>query len=38
MRKLNPDVLGEHDPAPERTVVFRIHADQITGRMASTDD
>lgn len=38
MRKLNPAVLTESDPAPERTVLFRIHADQVTGRLASTDD
>lgn len=38
MRKLSPHVLNENDPAPERTVVFRIHADQVTGRLASTQD
>jgi hypothetical protein len=36
LRTLNPDALGTHDPSPERTVVFRIHVDQITGRAAST--
>jgi nitroimidazol reductase NimA-like FMN-containing flavoprotein (pyridoxamine 5'-phosphate oxidase superfamily) len=38
LRKLNPHVLREGDPAPERTVVFRIHADQVTGRLASTSE
>jgi nitroimidazol reductase NimA-like FMN-containing flavoprotein (pyridoxamine 5'-phosphate oxidase superfamily) len=38
LRTLNPHVLGEHDQVPERTVVFRIHADQVTGRLASTQD
>ncbi len=37
LRRVNPHVLGENDPAPERTVVFRIHADQVTGREASTN-
>ena len=36
MRRVRPDVLTPEDPAPERTVVFRIHADQVTGRAAST--
>jgi nitroimidazol reductase NimA-like FMN-containing flavoprotein (pyridoxamine 5'-phosphate oxidase superfamily) len=38
LRKMNPDVLAENDPAPQRTVVFRIHADQVTGRLASTNE
>lgn len=38
LRTLNPDVLGESDPVPDRTVVFRIHADQVTGRLASTNE
>ena len=37
LRVLNPDVLTENDPAPQRTVVFRIHADQVTGRAASSE-
>jgi nitroimidazol reductase NimA-like FMN-containing flavoprotein (pyridoxamine 5'-phosphate oxidase superfamily) len=37
LRKLNPKALGEDDPAPMMTVVFRIHADQVTGRQASTE-
>ena len=36
LRKLNPKALGDDDPAPMMTVVFRIHADQVTGRQAST--
>jgi uncharacterized protein len=38
LRTLSPHLLGEGDPAPHRTVVFRIHADQVTGRLASTQD
>jgi hypothetical protein len=38
LRSLSPHALGENDPAPMRTVVFRIHADQVTGRLASTQD
>jgi nitroimidazol reductase NimA-like FMN-containing flavoprotein (pyridoxamine 5'-phosphate oxidase superfamily) len=37
LRTLNPLVLTEKDPAPNRTVVFRIHADQVTGRLATTE-
>ena len=37
LRSLNPLVLTEDDPAPHRTVVFRIHADQVTGRLATTE-
>lgn len=36
MRRVRPDLLTPDDPAPGRTVVFRIHADQVTGRAAST--
>ncbi len=36
LRTLNPKALGEDDPAPMMTVVFRIHADQVSGRQAST--
>jgi hypothetical protein len=36
MRQMNSQVLTPDDPAPERTVIFRIHADQVTGRAAST--
>jgi len=38
LRRMNPHILGEDDPAPHRTFVFRIHADQVTGRAASTQD
>jgi uncharacterized protein len=38
LRSLSPHLLREDDPAPHRTVVFRIHADQVTGRAASTRD
>jgi uncharacterized protein len=34
LRKLSPEVLSERDPFPDRTVVFRVHADQVTGRTA----
>ncbi|MFI5233807.1 MAG: pyridoxamine 5'-phosphate oxidase family protein [Gemmatimonadales bacterium] len=36
MRRVNAALLTADDPAPERTVIFRIHADQVTGRAAST--
>jgi nitroimidazol reductase NimA-like FMN-containing flavoprotein (pyridoxamine 5'-phosphate oxidase superfamily) len=32
LRTLIPDALEENDPTPDRTTIFRIHADQITGR------
>jgi nitroimidazol reductase NimA-like FMN-containing flavoprotein (pyridoxamine 5'-phosphate oxidase superfamily) len=38
LRSFNPDALGPNDPVPDRTVVFRIHADQVTGRQATTRD
>ena len=34
LRHLVPTALDEDDPMPDRTVVFRIHTDQITGRAA----
>lgn len=34
IRELIPAALGESDPTPNRNVVFRIHVDQLTGRMA----
>ena len=37
IRSLSPNALTQNDPAPERTVLFRIHADQITGRSSRTD-
>lgn len=36
LRELLPDALTPHDPTPERNMVFRIHADEVTGRAAST--
>lgn len=34
LRLVVPEALTVTDPTPDRTLVFRIHADQITGRMA----
>jgi hypothetical protein len=34
LRSFIPHAFDEKDPAPERTIVFRIHADQMTGRTA----
>jgi uncharacterized protein len=36
LRTLIPETLTERDPAPFRTIVFRIHVDEMTGRAAST--
>ena len=36
MRRVHAEILTQGDPAPHRTVIFRIHADQVTGRAAST--
>lgn len=36
LRTLIPEALSEDDPTPDRTVIFRIHVDQILGRAAST--
>jgi hypothetical protein len=33
-----PDLFGPDDPAPHRTVLFRIHVDRMTGRAASSAD
>jgi nitroimidazol reductase NimA-like FMN-containing flavoprotein (pyridoxamine 5'-phosphate oxidase superfamily) len=38
LRTMSPDLFSAEDPAPMRKVVFRIHADQVTGRQASTRD
>jgi nitroimidazol reductase NimA-like FMN-containing flavoprotein (pyridoxamine 5'-phosphate oxidase superfamily) len=35
-RRRDARVLGTDDPAPERTIFFRIHLDEVTGRMASS--
>ena len=34
IRELSPSALTPADPTPARNVVFRIHVDQMTGRMA----
>lgn len=34
LRQLVPDALAEGDPTPARTVVFRIHIDEMHGRAA----
>jgi nitroimidazol reductase NimA-like FMN-containing flavoprotein (pyridoxamine 5'-phosphate oxidase superfamily) len=34
LRTLMPRALETDDPTPERTELFRIHADRVTGRMA----
>lgn len=38
LRELLPDALTPDDPTPERNMVFRIHADEVTGRAASTGE
>jgi nitroimidazol reductase NimA-like FMN-containing flavoprotein (pyridoxamine 5'-phosphate oxidase superfamily) len=38
LRRFTPEALSENDPVPDRTVLFRIHADQVTGRAASSPD
>ena len=35
VRRIIPEALTEHDPLPERALLFRIHADELTGRAAS---
>ena len=35
LRSLVPHAFDDADPTPERTVIFRIHADQVTGRIAA---
>ncbi|MCX5766703.1 MAG: pyridoxamine 5'-phosphate oxidase family protein [Gemmatimonadetes bacterium] len=34
LRHFLPEALEQDDPTPDRHVVFRIHADQVTGRSA----
>jgi nitroimidazol reductase NimA-like FMN-containing flavoprotein (pyridoxamine 5'-phosphate oxidase superfamily) len=34
LRELVPGTLSAHDPAPHRTVLFRIHVNELTGRAA----
>ncbi len=36
LRRFIPESLTEGDPTPDRTVLFRIHLDQVSGRAAST--
>jgi nitroimidazol reductase NimA-like FMN-containing flavoprotein (pyridoxamine 5'-phosphate oxidase superfamily) len=36
IRTLIPETLDADDPTPDRRVLFRIHADQVTGRAATT--
>lgn len=36
LRRIVPEALSSHDPTPNRTVVFRIRADVVSGRAAST--
>jgi len=36
VRKLVPSALDADDPTPQRTVLFRIHVDSLTGRASST--
>ena len=37
LRSADADALTDSDTAPHRQVLFRIHADEITGRQASSD-
>lgn len=36
LRSRDIDALTEHDPTPQRRSLFRVHADEITGRQATT--
>jgi uncharacterized protein len=36
LRSIDPRILTDDDLVPDRTIVFRIHVDAITGRAAST--
>ena len=36
VRALVPQTGTENDPVPDRTVLFRIHADEVTGRESTT--
>ncbi len=35
LRRFLPEVFTSDDPTPDRSVIFRIHADRVTGRAAS---
>ena len=37
LRSIDPRALTHEDLVPERTILFRIHIDSLTGRAASTD-
>lgn len=36
LRKVHPEIFTENDPMPDRTVVFGIHANEISARAMST--
>jgi hypothetical protein len=36
LRRLDPRIFTPDDPVPARTIVFRIHINEMTGRSAST--
>jgi len=36
LRTLSPFALTENDPAPNRSVIFRIHLDEVHGRQATS--
>jgi nitroimidazol reductase NimA-like FMN-containing flavoprotein (pyridoxamine 5'-phosphate oxidase superfamily) len=34
MREIVPQTFRDHDPVPQRSILFRIHASEVTGRCA----
>jgi nitroimidazol reductase NimA-like FMN-containing flavoprotein (pyridoxamine 5'-phosphate oxidase superfamily) len=36
IRTIVPEALDQDDPTPERLLLFRVHVDEMTGRIAST--
>ncbi|MEO6444671.1 MAG: pyridoxamine 5'-phosphate oxidase family protein [Gemmatimonadaceae bacterium] len=38
LRRLIPQTLLPGDPTPDRTTIFRLHVDEMTGRAASTGE
>jgi hypothetical protein len=36
IRAVMPDALTEQDPVPERTILVRIHIDEMEGRAATS--
>ena len=34
MRDIVPDTFRDHDPVPKRSILFRVHASEVTGRSA----